>query len=142
FGVRIDYAEDLLDMFGEDIAEPFDIFSHEPKIVPSQEKVESRVEREIAEVLRSLGADIYSTKKTFFDLAAKVGSKGLLIGYERASSPLSIREKAEELAKISEFDDIMGIIVLREGSEKMRELSEGEVKYVEERRIGSIKELI
>ncbi|MGB9785123.1 MAG: helix-turn-helix domain-containing protein [Fervidicoccaceae archaeon] len=142
FGVRIDYAEGLLELFGEDIVDPFDIFSHETNIEPSQVlSAENKTEKEIYETLREIGADIFSMKKTFFDLAARVGDRGILIGYESSNSPLTIEEKAEEFAKINDLKDLRKIIIVGEKLPGKESNEECEVEFLSKENIGSLKKL-
>jgi len=113
FGVKIDSAEELLDILGEDIAEPFDIFSHEASAEPSLLQPTCKTELEVQKALRGLSADVYSMRKTFFDMAIRIKGRGILIGYERPSSSLKLSEKAEEFAKISELKDLKKIIIIK-----------------------------
>jgi len=143
FGVRIDYAESLFELFGEDIADPFNIFSHETSLKgPSSKKAESRIEKKIYEALNRTGADLYTMKRTFFDLAAKIGERGVLIGYESSSSPLTLEEKREELAKISELKDLKKIIIVKESHYRELSREEGEgIEYLNEEKIEQLSRL-
>lgn len=142
FGVRIDYAEELLELFGEEIVDPFNIFSYETNIESFRDyEPENKIEREIHNILKGIGADVFSMKKTFFDIAARVGDKGILIGYESSTSPLTVEEKAEEFAKINELKDLRKIIIIGEKNLETRPREENEIEFLTKDKISSIKRL-
>ncbi len=143
FDVSINYADKLLDIYGEEITRPYKLFSESSCIktkldVPPDNKLEQR----LIEILKNASIDHYHARKAFVDILATIGTKKLFMGVEHKKSGADVLDKAEELSKIKGLKDIIKIIIASKEKRKDIESISDEIIVVDENELRKILELL
>ena len=130
FDVSVEVAERLLELFGDDITKPYDLFEEE---VGSHEtrtpRPDNRLEDRIMKVLSTLGLSVYHAKKTFVDVLGKGEDAHVLVSVEHTRSKASIEEKLSQLEKLRHFREVRRIVVVEHAGKNVSPDDEDIVVY-------------
>ncbi len=119
--IVLDKALRILDVLGEDVFQPIDVFRvEEPR--SEVENVDEEGEKRLAKELLGAGGVVVHAKRTVVDLAARLGDRASLIVYEhRGEDARMVLRRGEEAARVARVTSSEAIAVV-ESREAAREL--------------------
>ncbi|AFZ70911.1 putative transcriptional regulator [Caldisphaera lagunensis DSM 15908] len=111
----IELGEKLVNIFGDDILKPIDIFSEEnlENVQIEEQPVDVVEERIISNQLKELGFITYHAKRTVLDIGAKnnKGNRLLIIVRHGKEGPSALSTKAQNLEKLSDTTNSASYVV-------------------------------
>ncbi|MFP3144300.1 MAG: helix-turn-helix domain-containing protein [Caldisphaera sp.] len=133
----VDLGEKLVNIFGEDILQPINIFSkeHLEKIEVEDQPVDVLEEKIISNELKDLGFITYHAKRTVLDIGAKdkQGNRLLIIIRHGKEGAQALSAKAQNLEKLSDTTNSKSFVVSNEKNLiKELELEKAEALTLEE----------
>ena len=118
----IDKAEKLIQLLGDEIAKPIDLFRPVTRSRKKQIEYDTPTEQELAEILECRGYKVAHVKRTVIDIAAGKGDDEVTIVVEHPSRRSGLLDKVYYMSKLASAVNIEKAFIVVESSRTGRML--------------------